>query len=152
MLRNFQTKNFIMVKNCQSAGQIKADGGTKFLYETTTFFFPFWKIELVPFIVSLNVMNFYRKFLWRNSISWPKRLLLTWLIFLLSHTFYFIKFSERNFYWTNYLPVTTGCARDCDLHGQKYLTSNFLGFFGFVKTIKLLIIWKKIKTQAQSHS
>jgi hypothetical protein len=30
---------------------------------------------------------------------------------------------------------------------------DFLGFFGFVKTIKLLITQKKkIKTQAQNHS
>jgi hypothetical protein len=40
--------------------------------------------------------------------------------------------------------ITTGCARDRDLHRQKYQTPNFLGFFGFVKTIKLLITQKKI--------
>ncbi len=46
----------------------------------------------------------------------------------------------------------TGCVRDCDLKRKKYRTPDFLGFFGFVKTIKLLITQKKIKTQAQNHS
>ncbi len=36
-------------------------------------------------------------------------------------------------------------ARDRDPHRQKYWTPNFLGFFGFVKTIKLLITQKKLR-------
>ncbi len=43
------------------------------------------------------------------------------------------------------------CARDRDLHTQKYGAPNFLGFFGLVKTIQLLITQKKIKTRAQNH-
>ncbi len=39
----------------------------------------------------------------------------------------------------------TGCARDPDLHRQKYLNPNFLSFFGFAKTIQLLITQKKIR-------
>ncbi len=50
------------------------------------------------------------------------------------------------------LLSTTGCARDRDLHKHKYWTPNFLGFFDFVKIIKLLITQKKIKAQAQNHS
>ncbi len=37
----------------------------------------------------------------------------------------------------------TGCVRDRDLHARKYWTPNFLGFFDFVKTNKLLITQKK---------
>jgi hypothetical protein len=47
---------------------------------------------------------------------------------------------------------STGCTKDRDLHRQKYWTPNFLGFFEFVKTIKLFITQKKFKTQAQNHS
>jgi hypothetical protein len=44
-----------------------------------------------------------------------------------------------------FCTVNTGSARDCDPHRQKYWTPNFLGFFGFVKTIKLLITQKKLR-------
>ncbi len=37
---------------------------------------------------------------------------------------------------------TTGFVRDRDLKKKKYWTPDFLGFFGFVKTIKLLITQK----------
>jgi hypothetical protein len=36
----------------------------------------------------------------------------------------------------------TGCASDRDLKRKKYQTPDFLGFFGFGKTIKLLITQK----------
>ncbi len=44
-----------------------------------------------------------------------------------------------------YEIIATGCARDCDLKRKKYWTTDFLGFFSFVKTIKLLITQKKKK-------
>jgi hypothetical protein len=50
-----------------------------------------------------------------------------------------------------YYVLHTGCARDPDLHKQKYCTPNFLRFFGFAKTIQLLIT-QKIKAQAQNHT
>ncbi len=40
---------------------------------------------------------------------------------------------------------STGCARDPDLHRQKYRTPNFLSFFGFAKTITQLITQKKLR-------
>jgi hypothetical protein len=51
-----------------------------------------------------------------------------------------MKFGKRAIaYYPN-----TGCARDFDLHRQKYCTAIFLGFLGFAKTIKLLITQKKL--------
>ncbi len=46
---------------------------------------------------------------------------------------------------------STGCARYCDLNGQKYNTPIFLGFFGFVKTIKMLITQKNSDTSTKSE-
>ncbi len=43
---------------------------------------------------------------------------------------------------------STGCARDRDLHTQKHWTPNF---FGFVKTIKLLITQKNEDTSTKSQ-
>jgi hypothetical protein len=51
---------------------------------------------------------------------------------------------------SRFFPSSTRCARDPDLHRQKYWTPNFLSFFGFAKTIQLLITQKKIKAQAQN--
>jgi hypothetical protein len=43
----------------------------------------------------------------------------------------------------------TGCVRDRDL--KKYRTPDFLGFFGFVKTIKLLMTQKNQDTSTKSQ-
>ena len=44
----------------------------------------------------------------------------------------------------------TGCVRDRDLKRKKYWTPDFLGFFCFVKTIKLLITQKNLDTSTKS--
>ncbi len=135
MLRNFQTKNFIMVKIVNLLVKLKLTGVRNSCIKLLIFTFPFCKIELVHFIVSLNVMNFFRKFLWRNSSSWSKRSFLTWLIFWLSHNFYFIKFSERYFYWANYLPVTRNERKFCLYNQYSNYSFNSTIYLDIMETL-----------------